>query len=228
MDIPRIVIFIGVVAISVILHEIAHAYSAYKLGDPTGKMDGRLSFNPVNHIDPFFTILMPVIFLLMSGGSFILGGAKPVRINPLNFKNPSLGMMITSVCGPLTNMLLSIIVFFLLFALVNIVPDMVMANSYNALFLGSMIYLNIVLGIFNLVPIPPLDGSRILRFFLPAGGKAFLDRFEYIGGFLIIVIFVIFGFEYIIRPFLSIMLLVMIDTFGKQYTWDLLGNLFGR
>jgi Zn-dependent protease len=224
MDIPRAFIFIGAIALSVILHEIAHAYSAYKLGDPTGKIDGRVSLNPINHIDPLFTILVPMLFFIASGGRFVFGGAKPVRINPANFKNPGLGMMITSACGPITNILLAGSAFGMLIMLNKLLPSMVHPLSYNALFFGVMIYLNIILAILNLIPIPPLDGSRILRFCLPAPFKSLLDRLEHVGIFLIVA-FLFFVFGRILEPVIFFLRDMMFETLGYRYTIELLENM---
>jgi Zn-dependent protease len=132
-------------------HEIAHGFSAYKLGDVTAKNDGRLSLNPLRHIDPLGFLLMIV---------YHFGWAKPVMINPYNLKNPKRDMAIISLAGPMTNFILSILFFIPLVALRDL-PE------YLAMFAQEGFFLNISLAVFNMLPLPPLDGSKVFGSFLP-------------------------------------------------------------
>ncbi len=159
---------------SIILHEISHGYVAYKLGDPTAKYEGRLTLNPISHIDFIGTILLPAITFLTSG--FIFGWAKPVPYNPFNLKNPSRDSVLIALAGPLTNILLMTI--FLFFY--KIFP--------NEVFLFG-IRINLILALFNLLPIPPLDGSKILLFKIPIENYLFLEMYGILFIFLFLSIF---------------------------------------
>lgn len=146
---PRILLYLGALGVSVIFHEQMHARVAGWLGDPTGKNDNRLSWNPIHHIDPFLTILLPLVLYFSSGGRYVFGGAKPVMINPLNFRNPSLGMCLSAAAGPLSNFLLAAIGFALCVALVHVAPSVVLSEAgltWNGLFLGLFVFLNLFLG----------------------------------------------------------------------------------
>lgn len=209
-----VAIFFGVLGISVIIHEICHAYSAFLLGDATGKMDGRLSLNPLRHIDPFMTIIIPILTLMTMG--FAFGGAKPVRINPLNFKNPSFGMMVTAAAGPLSNFALALLGFGGLYILFIVSPNLVAPGSYNALFFSAMIFVNVLLGVFNLIPIPPMDGSRILRHFVPQGGKVMLDVMEPFGLLVIVSLMQVLS-RVVVSPILDYTRDIMRGVFGSSY-----------
>jgi Zn-dependent protease len=149
------------------IHEFSHAFVAYKLGDNTAKLSGRLTLNPLKHLDPFGTILLLIAHF---------GWAKPVPVNPLNFKNRREGMALTAVAGPVSNLLLAII------SLVIFKFSLASSNSvvymYFMTFLIYMVQINITLAIFNLIPINPLDGSRILAMFLPVKLEFILYKYE--------------------------------------------------
>ena len=189
-SIPLYFIFYFILLYSVIIHECAHAIAAYKLGDPTAHSLGRITLNPIKHIDPVWTIIVPLITYF--GGGFIFGGAKPVPINPYNFRNPDKGMMISSLAGPLSNFSLAILGFLGFFLSVKILPLTGSFLHFNMLFCMQIIIINILLGIFNLIPIPPLDGSRVLRYLLPWHMKETLDRIEPFG-IIIVIVFVMSG-----------------------------------
>jgi Zn-dependent protease len=166
MGILLIIISLIVLIFSAILHEIAHGYVADRLGDPTARLLGRLTLNPIPHIDPIMTILLPLI-LIVSGSPVIFGGAKPVPVDPFNLKDGKKDLALVSLAGPLTNLLLAIIaasVVHILLAAGAITPG---SFLYSILFIVAQ--LNVLLAIFNLLPIPPLDGSKVFAMLLPDG-----------------------------------------------------------
>jgi len=149
----------------VIVHELAHGYAAYAMGDPTAKYAGRLTLNPLNHLDFFGSILLPALLLLGTGGQGpVLGWAKPVPINPYNFKDQKWGEVKVSIAGPASNLALAIIFGLIL----RFVPEgLLSAAPGAALMFYYIVEINVMLAMFNLLPIPPLDGSWILFRFLP-------------------------------------------------------------
>ncbi|MBQ6877642.1 MAG: site-2 protease family protein [Oscillospiraceae bacterium] len=155
-----LIIRLIVALIALPIHECAHGYAAYRMGDYTAKRQGRLTLNPLAHFDPIGTVAIIL---------FGFGWAKPVPINPLNFDNPKRGMMLSSLAGPLSNIGLAFISM-VLYKLSYIPSGMGISGAFLSTvqtFLLYMISINITLGVFNLIPIPPLDGSRIATFFLP-------------------------------------------------------------
>lgn len=179
------IFLIVVLLFSIIIHEYAHGWVAYKLGDPTPKLSGRLTLNPLAHIDIFGTIMLPILLLLISRGSFAFGYAKPVPINPYNFKNPKKEIMWVGLAGPLSNLILAAI-----FAIL-IKLNFPRPFPYDIFIWGLLI--NLILMIFNILPIPPLDGSRIVTSFLPHKYAYQYLKLEMIG-FVLIVILVASGF----------------------------------
>lgn len=147
---------LAILIFSAILHEIAHGWMALKFGDPTAKLAGRLTLNPIPHLDPLMSLLLPAALLLM-GSPFILGGAKPVPIDPSRFSSYRKGMFWVSFAGAATNFLLAI-VFGLILRLLLLLSVSGLATSLLAL----VVFINLILGLFNLIPIPPLDGSKLL------------------------------------------------------------------
>ncbi|MFA5746664.1 MAG: site-2 protease family protein [Candidatus Paceibacterota bacterium] len=191
MDVTLTVIGLIILLFSVILHEIAHGTAAYALGDPTAKNAGRLTLNPISHLDPVGSILLPGIFLLASmyssGFNFFLGWAKPVPVNPFNYTDKRWGQLKVGIAGVAVNFLIAV-VFSLLFRFVVNTPYAT-DNFLNIIWMVAMF--NFVLGIFNLLPFPPLDGSHVL--FSLMG-----DRFPQVRAFLqafgmYILIFLLFS-----------------------------------
>jgi Zn-dependent protease len=173
------VIAVGVLMISVIFHEVAHGYTAFRLGDPTAHYAGRLTLNPLKHIDPFGTVILPLL-LILARFPYPVGWAKPVPVNPLLLRDPRRGMMLVGAAGPLTNVSLALVAAMIL----RTVP------VSNAPFLFDLLsitcYVNILLSVFNLVPVPPLDGSRVVAGLLPPGlRKAYESITPY--GFLVVI-----------------------------------------
>jgi Zn-dependent protease len=160
--IQSFIIFAPPFLLAIILHEVAHGYVAWKLGDPTAKTLGRITLNPIKHIDFKLSILLPGILILI-GSPVVFGGAKPVPVNPMYFKNPRQGMALVAVAGPITNFILAYISYQLIFDL----PDHYIFQTLVAAWLVGSIIINLVLAVFNLTPLPPLDGGRILVGILP-------------------------------------------------------------
>ena len=154
---------------AIVFHEMAHGFAAWRLGDPTAKRQGRLSVNPLNHIDPFGTVILPGIMMLAGGPVF--GYAKPVPYNPSYFKNPKTGDVIVGLAGPLANLLMAILAAVVSWLLYPTAQSLVLGNEaflyFYALFLPMFALINLYLMFFNLIPIPPLDGSSIIALFVP-------------------------------------------------------------
>src|SRR5690349_5408508 len=155
-----------------VAHEYAHAEAAYRQGDPTAYMLGRLTLNPLKHIDPFMTILLPIGLWIASGGAYTFGGAKPVPVNPRNYRRFVFGDVVVSLAGIVVNLGLFLI-FCLAFALLGLVASALPSLAGTLGLLQHMafwgMWLNLVLAFFNLIPIPPLDGSHVLYHVLPPG-----------------------------------------------------------
>lgn len=182
-----------VLVFSVVIHEISHGFVAERFGDTTARRAGRLTLNPIKHIDLFGSIILPLLMALIPGG-VVFGWAKPVPVDPRHFKDPERDYAIVSAAGPLSNLSLALIFGILIRALV-FVPSSPSLDALANLF-AVVVITNISLAVFNLVPIPPLDGSGVLFAFLPRsmnGVKLFLQRY----GMIIFLVFVFFGIELI-------------------------------
>ncbi len=201
------------VVLAITLHEAAHGWVAYKFGDPTAKYAGRLTLNPIAHVDPFGTIILPIITYVFAG--FIIGSAKPVPVNFANLRNPKRDMIWVGAAGPGVNIALALICGILFQVLAEYPIDISARSGFLSyiivpliLMLKEAIKWNVVLAIFNLIPVPPLDGSRIVAGLLPSKQAEFLGRLEPYG--LLIVTFLVFlnpfGFmTHIIWPIMNIL-----------------------
>ncbi|RJR32044.1 site-2 protease family protein [Candidatus Parcubacteria bacterium] len=188
MEIQLQIFFLLVILLSAVIHEYSHGYMAWQLGDDTAKVMGRLTINPLAHIDPFGTILLPLVLWFVTGGSFIFAYAKPVPVNLYRLQNQKWGPPLVAFAGPGSNLvtagLLSLILRFL-------------PISPFAGFLAIVIYANLLLAVFNLVPIPPLDGSRILDAIVPDKFMQFKLIFQQYG-FVLLLFFIFFLFPLIV------------------------------
>jgi len=211
MTIAIIVFEFVVLLFSAVLHEVAHGYEAERLGDDTARRAGRLTLNPLKHLDPFMSFVMPVVLFVTTG--FFFAGAKPVPYNPNNLKDPRTGAVKVALAGPATNLFIAL-VFGILSVLLPIGGDVKNALFSNVVtgsapifavplagtyfFFLIIVYINVLLGIFNLVPIPPLDGSKLLFLILPPTPNTykfmyFMERW----GLILVLVFVFFGFQFI-------------------------------
>ena len=159
-----------VLLFSVIAHEYAHGYAALKQGDTTALSLGRLTWNPVKHIDPFMTLILPLVLAVSTGGRIILGGAKPVPVNPRNYRNFKRGDIIVSLAGVATNLLIALVAV-VVFVLVGVLGRALTGLETTFAIMQAMmvraVEINLLLLAFNLIPIPPLDGSHVMKYILP-------------------------------------------------------------
>ena len=184
-----------ILAFSVIFHEIAHGYIALKLGDTTARDAGRLTFNPLPHIDLFGTILLP-LFLIILRSPVLIGHAKPVPINPLNFRDRKRGIAISGAAGPGSNLFLALCFAFLFHFLGRF------GNTFGFIqqYMITGVFINLVLAFFNLIPIPPLDGSRIVLFFLTNKQAVYYYRIERFGLLIVLGLFYLGLLQWVLWP----------------------------
>ncbi len=181
-------IILVIVVTSVILHELAHGLVAYWLGDRTAKDAGRLTFNPLKHIDPYMSILVPVVLYII--GAPVFGGAKPVPINSRNLKWREWGMALVAIAGPFTNFLIALVAF-----LIGHFSGFIYGTSGETLdfIFTELIFVNLGFMIFNIIPIPPLDGSRVLYAIAPDPVRNILGRMERYGVIIVYTMILLFG-----------------------------------
>lgn len=189
LSLSAIVVLLVALVTSMVIHEFMHGYVAFKLGDTTAMEQGRLTFNPLDHIDPVMTVLLPVITLLIFQTPLL--AAKPVPFNPSRLKFDDYGAALVAAAGPVSNLLLAIVAVLLL----HLAP----IDSFAARALGEFAGLNVLLFVFNLVPIPPLDGSRIVYAFAPDPVRQFFDQVEPFGLFIIFALALTHGFNVLLN-----------------------------
>ncbi|MDH3606609.1 MAG: site-2 protease family protein [Acidimicrobiia bacterium] len=166
---------------SIIVHEVSHGFVANRLGDPTARNAGRLTLNPLPHIDPFGSLLLPGMLAL--AGAPIFGWAKPVPVQPGHFSNPTQHMAITALAGPASNVVLAAILARLVYPSLSGIPEEIVL---------WFIFLNLLLAVFNMLPIPPLDGSRLLPLVLPERGREIYQQFEQFGFLILFALLFLF------------------------------------
>jgi Zn-dependent protease len=194
-SLQKFLLIAPVLLFSMVAHEYAHGYIAYRNGDPTAYQLGRLTWNPVKHIDPFMTILLPILMYVSTHGAVVLGGAKPVPVNPRNYRNFKRGDIEVSLAGVITNLLIALLLIPVIVAVGLIgraAPAATETLSVFQVMFRFGIFINLVLAAFNLIPIPPLDGSHVMKYLLPpAWGLAYqrIGRF----GLLILIILLTVG-----------------------------------
>lgn len=187
LTVTNLLILIVAILISLTIHEMMHAWVGFKLGDDTAAEEGRISLNPLAHIDPFMTVLLPIITIVTFGMPIL--AAKPVPFNPERVKWDEYGAALIALAGPLSNLVLAIIVV--------LIGKVIAGGTLLADFLIVFFGLNVALFVFNLVPIPPLDGSRILYAFAPDPVRRFMEQLEPVGLFLVFGL-VLLGFGSVI------------------------------
>ncbi|MFO1442179.1 site-2 protease family protein [Bacillus sp. Bva_UNVM-123] len=190
------------------VHEFSHAYVAYKFGDPTAKNQGRITLNPIQHLDPIGTIL-----IFIAG----FGWARPVPVNRFFFKNPRLAGILVSIAGPISNLILAMIGFVIWFTLLKFG---VVAGPSSAIqdFFNIFIHLNLVLFVFNLLPLPPLDGYRIIEDLVPANIRPKLTKYETYGALIFLILVITPLDQYTIRPIFRTVLPVLSNGLGDFFS----------
>jgi Zn-dependent protease len=211
--IPHLVIYMVVLLLAISAHEAAHAWMSYRFGDDTARLLGRITLNPVAHTDPIGTLLIPIVMFIFGnmGGALgsipLIGWGKPTPVNPLRWRNKDMANVMVSIAGILANLIIAAIAFTILKVLlmtggVDQIPESL--QEPIGLFLQYLLVMNVSLAVFNLLPFPPLDGSKVLDTFLPASMRPLLDFLEQYGYIILMFLIWMGFFRAIIRPILGI------------------------
>lgn len=211
--IPQLVIYMVVLLLAISAHEAAHAWMSYKFGDDTARLLGRITLNPVAHTDPIGTLLIPIVSFIFGamGGSLasipLIGWGKPTPVNPLRWRNKDLANVMVSIAGILANLILATIGFVILKAILMTGGGAQLPESLQepiGIFLRDMLIMNISLAVFNLLPFPPLDGSKVLETFLPASMRPILDALEQYGFIILMILIYVGVLNAIISPVIDV------------------------
>lgn len=196
-----VILQIVILILSAVLHEVAHGYVALALGDPTAKFQGRLTLNPLKHLDPFGSVILPILMYISTAGGLVFGWAKPVPYNPYNLRHKH-GPALVAAAGPVTNLIVAII----FGVIVRLGGDVLSASFLEVAVL--VVIINVLLAVFNLLPIPPLDGSKVLFALLPYHARSiedFLNRYQ-----LFVLLFILFfGWKIIRWPVVLVSSLIL-------------------
>ena len=189
-----------VLIFSAVIHEVSHGFTAERLGDPTARNAGRLTLNPLKHLDLTGSIILPLVLYYVSGGAFVFGWAKPVPYNPYNLRNPERGAALIAAAGPLSNFGIAIV----LSAIYRVLGFASASASPLGDLLGIIVIINVVLAVFNLVPIPPLDGAKVATALIPdsAGAVKSFFRENNPYGWVILLVFIFIGMPFL-APLIS-------------------------
>ena len=201
MNLTELIVSFAFLVVAMTTHEFAHGWVAYKLGDNTAKYSGRLTLNPLAHIDLMGTIILPLALFIATGGRFIFGAAKPIPVNYWALKNPRRDMMLVGAAGPLSNFLFA----FILVIAWRFLPSTQLLDFI----LRNLIYINVILGVFNLIPIPPLDGSRIVSGLLPPAISNEYAKIEPYGFYIILILVWLNIFQLFVLPVVNFILKLM-------------------
>lgn len=199
------IFFLIILIFSVMIHEVAHGYAAEAFGDPTARLAGRLTLNPVSHIDLLGSIIVPALLYFGSGGSFAFGWAKPVPYNPYNLRNLKWGTVAVGLAGVLSNLFIAT-VFGLMVRFYDVLG--ISLSSPFMSIIGTIVLVNLILAVFNMIPFPPLDGARVLFALLPYRLHYIHDYLEQ--NWIFFIIFVFFFAQYIISPLVSLLLWLIV------------------
>lgn len=214
---PDIILMIVVFALAISAHESSHAYVAFRCGDSTAKRQGRISLNPVDHVDPFGTVLLPAL-LIITGAPFLFGWAKPVPVNPRSLRNPKRDEALVSLAGPAANFFLalaSVLLFVILFPLLR--PGTIAVSDSLRKLLQYNTMINMALAIFNLIPIHPLDGGGVLQYFLSWKQRRWMKENQMILFGIIFLLIMMGAFRKILGTFIS--LIMMFQSFLLEIIW---------
>lgn len=198
--VQQIAVWVIPVVFAITLHEAAHAWVAYRLGDMTAKALGRLSFNPVRHIDPLGSVIIPLIVLVLSNFTFVFGWAKPVPISPSQFKKPRRDIALSTAAGPLSNIIMAFLWTIILKIALLVGDHNSMLTLFIVLSANAGININLLLAFLNLIPIPPLDGSKIVACFLPYQQALHYEKIEPYGFFILIILAMLGVLNWLILP----------------------------
>ena len=210
MNIGLIVVILGVILVSMILHELAHGVVAYFLCDTTAKENGRLTLNPLKHLDPIISVVVPLLMFIAGGPVF--GGAKPVPVNTRKLKWGAFGMALVAIAGPLTNFLIALISFVIFYH-----TGMLSHNDFMGVVCANIVTINLGFFVFNILPIPPLDGSRLLYAIAPDGVRSVMEKMESTLG-----VWLVFGLIIIFSSALTTIMSTMISSI-VQFFLSLVG-----